>query len=105
MAELRLSRAAQTDFDEIIDYLMEVAGGIIAADYGERLRAAINRVAQSPGIGAPRQRLGPETRMTIVGRYLIFYDGGPGSDAVHVLRILHGSRNITPEIIARGRVP
>jgi plasmid stabilization system protein ParE len=105
MAEFRLSSAAQTDFDEITDYLMEVAGRTIAADYGERLRAAVNRVAESPGIGAPRQHLGPETRLIIVGRYLIFYDGGPDSDTVHVLRILHGSRNITPELIARGRQP
>jgi plasmid stabilization system protein ParE len=41
--------------------------------------------------------------MTSVGRYLIFYDGGPDTDTVHVLRILHGRRNITPELIARGR--
>lgn len=34
---------------------------------------------------------------------LIFYDGGPYSDTVHELRILHGRRNITPALIARGR--
>jgi plasmid stabilization system protein ParE len=105
MAEFRLSRAAQTDFDEVTDYLVEVAGSSIAANYGERLRAAINRVAESPGIGSPRQQFGPETRMTSVGRYLIFYDGGPDADTVHVLRILHGRRNITPQLIARGREP
>jgi plasmid stabilization system protein ParE len=27
------------------------------------------------------------------------------SDTVHVLRVLHGRRNITPELIARGREP
>jgi plasmid stabilization system protein ParE len=105
MAEFRLSSAAQTDFDEITDYLVEVAGRSIAANYGERLRAAVNRVAESPGIGSPRQHLGPETRMTSVDPYLVFYDGGPDSDTVHVLRILHGRRNFTPDLIARGRQP
>jgi plasmid stabilization system protein ParE len=38
-----------------------------------------------------------------VDPYLIFYDGGPRSRIVNVLRILHGHRNITPELIARGR--
>jgi len=105
MAEFRLSRAAQADFDEIVDYLRQVAGNRVASDYGDRLRATINRVAQSPGIGSPRQFLGPETRQTGVCPYLIFYDGGPGSETVHVLRILHGRRNITPQLIARGREP
>ena len=41
--------------------------------------------------------------MTGVDPYVIFYDGGPDSDTVHVLRILHGRRNITAELIARGR--
>lgn len=105
MAGFRLSSAAQADFDEIIDYLVNVAGSRIAVDYAERLRASVNLVAQSPGIGSPRRHLGPETRVTIVRPYLIFYDGGPRSETVHVLRILHGHRNITPELIARGRVP
>jgi plasmid stabilization system protein ParE len=38
-----------------------------------------------------------------VAPYLIFYDGGPHSEAVHVLRILHGRRDITLELISRGR--
>jgi plasmid stabilization system protein ParE len=41
--------------------------------------------------------------VTSVLPYLIFYDGGPHSETVHVLRILHGRRSITPELIARGR--
>ena len=41
----------------------------------------------------------------IVKPYLVFYDGGPHSESVHVLRILHGHRNITPELIASGREP
>src|SRR5262245_47184059 len=102
MAQLRLSSAAQRDFDEIVDYLTEAAGKRTAADYADRLRACINSAATFPGVGSPRPHLGPETRVTSVAPYLIIYDGGPHSESVHVLRILHGHRNITPEVIARG---
>ena len=57
-----------------------------------------NRKSQYiPGTGTPRSQLGSETRVASVEPYLIFYDGGPQSEVVHVLRILHGHRNITPE--------
>ena len=65
MAEFRLSTAAQADFNEIIDYLADVAGNRVAADYAERLRGSVNLVAEFPGIGAPRSNLGAETRITI----------------------------------------
>jgi plasmid stabilization system protein ParE len=105
MAEFRLSTAAQADFNQIIDYLADVAGNRVAADYAERLRGSVNLIAEFPGIGAPRSNLGAETRVMIVKPYLVFYDGGPHSESVHVLRILHGHRNITPELIASGREP
>jgi plasmid stabilization system protein ParE len=38
-----------------------------------------------------------------VAPYLNFYDGGPKSETVHVLRILHGRRDITPGLISTGR--
>ena len=105
MAQVRLSTVAQADFDEILDYLTQAAGTRTAADYAERLRASVNRIAEFPGLGSPRRSLGPQTRATSVDPYLIFYDGGPRSKIVHVLRILHGRRNITPRLIARGRRP
>jgi plasmid stabilization system protein ParE len=103
MAKVRLSIAARLDFDNLIDDLADVAGTATAVKYAERIRAQINLLAHFPGLGAPRSELGPATRMTSVNPYLIFYDGGPGSRTVQVLRILHGRRNITRQSIARGR--
>jgi plasmid stabilization system protein ParE len=105
MVEVRLSPVAQADFDAIIDHLSSVAGNKAAAKYAARLQATANRLADFPGIGAPRPQLGTETRLVVLKPYLIFYDGGPQSETVHVLRILHGSRNITPALVARGRHP
>ena len=105
MAEVRLSPIAQADFDEILDHLVVVAGNQVAANYAEKLQALANRLAAFPGLGTPRRHLGSATRVASVDPYLIFYDGGPRSNTVHVLRILHGHRNITPQLIARGHEP
>lgn len=103
MARPRLSIEARRDFDDIIDYLKAVAGSRVAAKYARNIRAAINRLTDFPGLGTPRPELGDATRVLVVDPYLIFYDGGPDSRAVLVLRILHGRRNIDAEMIAHGR--
>ena len=73
--------------------------------FDSRVKQATDNLAISPGIGSPRPHLGEDTRLIVVKPYLIFYDGGPDSDVVHVLRILHGKRDITPDLVARGREP
>jgi plasmid stabilization system protein ParE len=103
VAIVRLSKIAQADFDEIVDQLSVVAGKGVAKKYARGFQAAINRLVAFPGLGAPRPELGPETRFVTVDPYLVFYDGSPKSAEVLVLRILHGHRNVTPEVIARGR--
>jgi plasmid stabilization system protein ParE len=105
MATIRLSRAAREDFDEVVDHLTGVSNQAVAAKYAEQIRAKINLLVDFPGTGTPRPGLGYETRVASVRPYLIFYDGGPQSQIAHVLRILHGHRKITPELIARGRRP
>jgi plasmid stabilization system protein ParE len=105
MARAILSARARLDLVSIIEHLTEVTGPRTARSVESNLKEAIDRLGAFPGIGSPRQHLGTETRVTSVYSYLVFYDGGPDSDTVHVLRILHGSRNITPELIARGREP
>ena len=105
MAKVSLSRQARLDLLSILEYLTDVAGARTARTYDSRLKQASDDLAVSPGIGSPRAHLGADTRLIIVNPYLIFYDGGPDSDVVHVLRILHGRRNITPDLVARGREP
>ena len=47
--------------------------------------------------GPPRSALGPKTRIAIVFPYLVIYDYE--DDVVTVLRVLHGKRNITRNLI------
>lgn len=103
MATIRLSRAAQEDFDAVIDHLTGLSNRAVVAKYAEQIRAKINLLVDFPGTETPCPGLGYETPVASVPPYLIFYDGGPPSQIVHVLRILHGRRDIAPELIARGR--
>ena len=95
MPRVRLSRRAQVDFDEIIAYLSDIAGARVAARYGHEIRGSINRLAILPHIGPPRPALGTHIRIVIVSPYLIIYDPDSYDDGIHVLRILHESRDIT----------
>ena len=99
MPFLRISRRAQADFDQIIEYLNDVAGPLVAGKYGRDIQAAINRIAGLPGLGSPRPALGADVRVAIVRPYLIFYEAAPEDGSVFVLRILHGHRDITGEMM------
>jgi plasmid stabilization system protein ParE len=103
MARVSLSEQARRDVRSILESLSDTAGALTARRFDTSFKNTIERLAEFPGIGAMRPALGAATRVVSVNPYLIFYDGGPDSETVQVLRILHGRRNITPELIARGR--
>jgi toxin ParE1/3/4 len=104
MPRVRISRRAEVDFDELIDYLTGVAGKGIAGKYGRAIQASINRTAEFPGIGSPRPALGLGTRVVMVRPFLIFYEVAE-DDSVLVLRILHGHRNITRDLLRPQNSP
>jgi len=103
MPQVRLSKQAQDDFDEIVAYLSEAAEAGVAAGYARDIRAAINRLATIPHIGPPRRELGAHVRIRIIAPYLIFYDPDSLDGIVQVLRILHGARDISDDLIQQGR--
>jgi plasmid stabilization system protein ParE len=74
MARLIVSIGARTDIRRIIDYLEEHAGWSVALRYAVEFDAAIDRIAELPGVGSPRSQFGQETRIVIVNPYLIFYE-------------------------------
>lgn len=103
MAKVRLSRQARRDLLLVLEHLSDVAGPRTARKYDRGFKRAIERVGRFPGIGSSRPHFGAAARVLSVDPYLIFYDGGPRTETVFVLRILHGHRNINSELIARGR--
>jgi plasmid stabilization system protein ParE len=85
MPKVSLSAQARLDLLSIVEHLTDVAGPRTARKYDTDFKRVIDNLGLSPGTGSPRSYLGPETRVTSVDPYLIFYDGGPHSEAVHVL--------------------
>lgn len=65
--------------------------------------AAIDRISQLPHSGSPRRQYGPDVRVVIIDRYLMFYETNPVDAEVRLLRILHGARDIDDDLIRKGR--
>jgi plasmid stabilization system protein ParE len=101
MTRLLVTAEADADASQILSYLEREAGPRIADDYERRFNAAIERLADVPGIGAPRRSLGPNTRIMVIYPYILVYDHIQHDDTVTVLRILHGRRDITRDLLNR----
>jgi plasmid stabilization system protein ParE len=102
-ARLIVSNAARADAHDILDYLRTEASERTALQYALAFDAAIDRIAELPHSGSPRRQYGANVRVIIIDRYLIYYETDSGGQTARVLRILHGSRNITQELILKGR--
>jgi len=84
---------------DIIVYLTEKAGILVATRYRNDLDAAYDRLAGFPGAGSPRKALGRDARIVLVYPYVIVYDHV--GDTVTILRVLHCRRNITRRLVRR----
>jgi toxin ParE1/3/4 len=58
----------------------------------DRIEARWQQLAAYPFSGAPRDDVAPGIRHLVVGDYLTLYR--VGGDAIEILRVLHGHRNI-----------
>lgn len=93
MRELTRSATAEQDLEDILDYLnthSPAAADRFAADLETRCQL----LRSQPNTGRARDELASGLRSVVVGRYLVFFQS---TDAeVTIVRVLHGSRNITP---------
>jgi plasmid stabilization system protein ParE len=101
MTRLVVTGDAEADTNDILAYLAQEAGAGVALEYGRRFRATIERLLDLPQSGAPRPRLGSETRIAIVAPYILIYDYTRDADTMTLLRILHGKRDITRKLLNR----
>jgi toxin ParE1/3/4 len=96
----RVIRSDRADLDLLV-ILIQVAvqRGQRASD---RLSVAIERkiqhYAELPLTGILRDDLAAALRCFPVQRYLVFYRPAADGDGIEIARILHGSRNITPDL-------
>lgn len=95
MKRFRNTPQAEADLDSITDYYVEVNpdAGIRLID---EITARCRQLAKQPRQGRPRGDLGAGIRSIVVNRYIIFFRAS--ASGIDVLRVLHGSRDITPEL-------
>ena len=92
MTPVELSRLADADLDDILDYSIEAHGRETAEAYLRAIDAVLGRLANHPELGARRPDLQPGLRALAAGEHRIFYryDG----KRVLVVRILHKARDV-----------
>jgi toxin ParE1/3/4 len=83
--------SASQDLDEITDYLEAERPGT-SANLIDTIREKCRLLVQFPEMGRLRDEIAPNVRSILAGSYLIFYR--PTQDALQIVRILHGARDI-----------
>ncbi len=94
---LQLSPLAQTDLEDIGDYIA-LDSPANALRFIQGLRAQCKKITLSPLAYIARPELGEGLRSCSHGRYMIFFHAD--SDFVRIERILHSGRDIRTELIA-----
>ncbi len=96
---LKIRRSANARIDQSDIWLSIAEDNIPAADgVQERLLEALAMLANHPEAGRSRAELGREIRAFPVGSYVIFYR--VSTDHLDLLRMIHGARDITPDLFA-----
>ena len=90
---------ASRDLDEIDDYLTTVAGPVVAERLVEEIIAAAETLGVMPTRQRERAKLGQGLRSIPVRNHMIFYR--VDDDVVSILRVIHGSRDITEKLFSR----
>jgi len=90
---VRVSRPAQIDYSQILDYLIEKSPQA-AENFEEKFDKLLERLENSPFFGKfpPYEELRAEGyRMAILDKYLVFYI--VQGTVVEIQRIIHGARD------------
>jgi plasmid stabilization system protein ParE len=95
MARLIVAEEARLDIREILFYLRREAGAKVAQEYVNAFDRATDLLAEFPGMGTPHLELGEDARTVVVKPHKI------GDDVIILLRVVHGRRNITIDLITR----
>ena len=98
MARVIVTGPAKRDIRHILSDLAARAGHRIAERYGADFKATYHRLSSFPESGSPRPTLGANIRIALVLPYIVIYEN-TNDGSVAVLRVLHGKRDITRDLI------
>ena len=93
MNPFKLSRAAESDLDGIVEYLTRKAGPGPAIRLVDDFESAFHMLASHPGAGHRHAYVAdPDARVWIVHSYLIIY--WPDDVPLGIARVVHGHRDL-----------
>jgi toxin ParE1/3/4 len=94
--QIIFTEAASRDLDEIGDYVDRMAGPAVAKRLVDDVIKAAETLRTMPTRQRERTELRAGLRSVSVSDYMIFYR--VRDDTVSIVRVLHGSRNITAKL-------
>ncbi len=86
-------QTAQGDLDNLYVWIANQAGGETAYDYTSRIKVHVDKLADLPGWGSPREELGPGVRTIAYRRRTVIAYLVKG-DTVEILSLFHGGRAV-----------
>jgi toxin ParE1/3/4 len=92
MTRFRLARQADSDLDEIADFIAD-HNPTAALQQIERLYDKFRLLAAQPLLGESCEQLCRGLRRFVAGGYVIYYM--PRGDVIEIERVLHGARDVT----------
>jgi len=100
MTRLVVSLQARADTAYVIRDLAAKAGNAVAAKYTASFETLFDRLLRFPDSGAPRPAIARHARIGVVSPYIVIYEfDAVTSDAVTIMRIVHGHRRITGKLL------
>lgn len=96
MGDVRLTRAAAQDINDIEHRSAVEFGSAQTVEYLSGLHEAFARLGQYPGIGIVRHDLRPDTRSLSYRSHRIYYRPMPGG--ILIQRVLHYARQVRREM-------
>lgn len=97
MPSFRFKRIALEDLTGIVRYIA-ADNPAAARRFRDEIYEKLSLLAKNPKIAPERPDLAPKLRYLPYGNYLIFYL--PETEGITVVRVLHGARRLTPDLIA-----
>ena len=86
----RFTVRAERDIEEVGDYIAR-DNPARAVTFIEALTEKCHQLIEQPASAPLRPEFGDDVRMTVFGRYLIFYSFN--ADELKIIRVLHSARN------------
>jgi toxin ParE1/3/4 len=100
MARIIITETASIDQANILEDQNHKAGLHVALKFRARFRALFDRLADHPASGPRRPALGPNIRIGVVTPYIVIYRHADDDGTATGMRLFHGRRDITEQLIA-----